>query len=158
MFCPLLTFNLENSRFGVWGPRRLLRGFQFHPSQKIERSARQKIQFQKILKINQGASCDSGHFPATSLLPLVLQTTPLAPQVPLGSTPIDGGGILLFFFNFRHFRPERDRARWSRDVVMRGGVTQKKLANGERAIAVLKWPLMQQQPPGVGLRCSLALQ
>ncbi len=26
-----MTFNLENSRFGVWGPRRLLRGFQFHP-------------------------------------------------------------------------------------------------------------------------------
>ena len=25
----LLTFNLENSRFGVWGPRRLLCGFQF---------------------------------------------------------------------------------------------------------------------------------
>ena len=26
-----LTFDLYNSRFGVWGPRRLLRGFQFHP-------------------------------------------------------------------------------------------------------------------------------
>ena len=24
----LLTFDLENSHFGVWGPRRLLRGFQ----------------------------------------------------------------------------------------------------------------------------------
>ena len=26
-----LTFDLEDSRFGVWGPRRLLHGFQFHP-------------------------------------------------------------------------------------------------------------------------------
>ena len=34
----ILTFDLENSRFGVWvwGPRRLLRGFQFSPpSRKI---------------------------------------------------------------------------------------------------------------------------
>ena len=26
-----MTFDLENSRFGVWGPRGFLRGFQFHP-------------------------------------------------------------------------------------------------------------------------------
>jgi hypothetical protein len=40
-----LTFDLENSRFGgwVWGPRGLLRGFQFHPpSRKYSRMGRRR--------------------------------------------------------------------------------------------------------------------
>ena len=88
-------------------------------SQKKSNAAHDKrSQFRKILKINQGASCDSGHFPATSLLPLVLQTTPLAPQVPPGSTPIDGGGILLFL-DFRHFRPLAPHTRPPRTLYVR---------------------------------------
>ena len=44
----ILTFDLENSRFGVWvwGPRRLLRGFQFHPpSRKYSRMGRRRRAF-----------------------------------------------------------------------------------------------------------------
>ena len=43
-----LTLDLENSRFGVWvwGSRRLLRGFQFHPpSRKDSRMARRRRAF-----------------------------------------------------------------------------------------------------------------
>ena len=70
----------------------------------------EKIQFQKILKNlrlfvkNHSCIATSRPLPGSQQLPLVLQTTPLAPQVPPGSTPIDGGGILLFL-DFRHFRP-----------------------------------------------------
>ena len=70
----------------------------------------EKIQFQKILKNirlfvnNHSCIATSRPLPGSQQLPLVLQTTPLAPQVPSGSTPIDGGGILLFL-DFRHFRP-----------------------------------------------------
>ena len=62
----------------------------------------EKIQFQKILKNlrlfvkNDSCIATSRPLPGSQQLPLVLQTTPLAPQVPPGSTPIDGGGILLF--------------------------------------------------------------
>ena len=72
----------------------------------------EKIQFQKILKnlrlFAKNHSCIATFrpLPGSQQLPLVLQTTPLAPQVPPGSTPIDGGGILLFL-DFRHFRPTR---------------------------------------------------
>ena len=67
----------------------------------------EKIQFQKILKNlrlfvkNHSCIATSRPLPGSQQLPLVLQTTPLAPQVPPGSTPIDGGGILLFL-DFRH--------------------------------------------------------
>ena len=70
----------------------------------------EKIQFQKILKnlrlFVKNHSCIATFRPllGSQQLPLVPQTTPLAPQVPPGSTPIDGGGILLFL-DFRHFRP-----------------------------------------------------
>ena len=70
----------------------------------------EKIQFQKILKNprlfvkNHSCIATFRPLPGSQQLPLVLQTTPLAPQVPPGSTPIDGGGILLFL-DFRHFRP-----------------------------------------------------
>ena len=53
---------------------------------------------------NHSCIATSRPLPGSQQLPLVLQTTPLAPQVPPGSTPIDGGGILLFL-DFRHFRP-----------------------------------------------------
>ena len=74
----------------------------------------EKIQFQKILKNlrlfvkNHSCIATSRPLPGSQQLPLVLQTTPLAPQVPPGSTPIDGGGILLFL-DFRHFRPLASR-------------------------------------------------
>ena len=48
-FSPLiltLTFDQYNSRFGVWGPRRLLRGFQFHsPSREDSRMGRRRRAF-----------------------------------------------------------------------------------------------------------------
>ena len=53
---------------------------------------------------NHSCIATSRPLPGSQQLPLVLQTTPLAPQVPPGSTPIDGGGILLFL-DFHHFRP-----------------------------------------------------
>ena len=53
---------------------------------------------------NHSCIAPSRPLPGSQQLPLVLQTTPLASQVPPGSTPIDGGGILLFL-DFRHFRP-----------------------------------------------------
>ena len=67
----------------------------------------EKILFQKILKNlrlfvkNHSCIATFRPLPGSQQLPLVLQTTPLAPQVPPGSTPIDGGGILLFL-DFRH--------------------------------------------------------
>ena len=70
----------------------------------------EKIQFQKILKNlrlfvkNDSCIATSRPLPGSQQLPIALQTPPLAPHVPPGSTPIDGGGILLFL-DFRHFRP-----------------------------------------------------
>ena len=85
----------------------------------------EKIQFQKILKNLQlfvkNDSCiatTSRPLPGSQQLPLVLQTTPLAPQVPPGSTPIDGGGILLFL-DFRHFRPLAPHTRPPRTLYVR---------------------------------------
>ena len=92
----------------------------------------EKIQFQKILKNlrlfvkNHSNQIKSNHsciatfrpLPGSQQLPLVLQTTPLAPQVPPGSTPIDGGGILLFL-DFRHFRPLAPHTRPPRTLYVR---------------------------------------
>ena len=84
----------------------------------------EKIQFQKILKNlrlfvkNHSCIATSRPLPGSQQLPLVLQTTPLAPQVPPGSTPIDGGGILLFL-DFRHFRPLAPHTRPPRTLYVR---------------------------------------
>ena len=84
----------------------------------------EKIQFQKILKNlrlfvkNDSCIATSRPLPGSQQLPLVLQTTPLAPQVPPGSTPIDGGGILLFL-DFRHFRPLAPHTRPPRTLYVR---------------------------------------
>ena len=84
----------------------------------------EKIQFQKILKnirlFVKNHSCIATFRPllGSQQLPLVPQTTPLAPQVPPGSTPIDGGGILLFL-DFRHFRPLAPHTRPPRTLYVR---------------------------------------
>ena len=84
----------------------------------------EKIQFQKILKNlrlfvkNHSCIATFRPLPGSQQLPLVLQTTPLAPQVPPGSTPIDGGGILLFL-DFRHFRPLAPHTRPPRTLYVR---------------------------------------
>ena len=84
----------------------------------------EKIQFQKILKNlrlfvkNHSCIATFRPLPGSQQLPLVLQTTPLAPQVPPGSTPIDGGGILLFL-DFRNFRPLAPHTRPPRTLYVR---------------------------------------
>ena len=67
---------------------------------------------------NHSCIATSRPLPGSQQLPLVLQTTPLAPQVPPGSTPIDGGGILLFL-DFRHFRPLAPHTRPPRTLYVR---------------------------------------
>ena len=96
---PLSVFVGETG-FGLLSARR---------DQRRRRHGR-KDPISKILKNlrlfvkNHSCIATSRPLPGSQQLPLVLQTTPLAPQVPPGSTPIDGGGILLFL-DFRHFRP-----------------------------------------------------
>ena len=106
-YLPVSDLGRETS-FGLLSARRDQRRRRHGRKDPISKNLEKSSTFCEIAncKFVKNHSCiaTSRPLPGSQQLPLVLQTTPLAPQVPPGSTPIDGGGILLFL-DFRHFRP-----------------------------------------------------